>query len=329
MVFKSLFSSSISQIQAAILALADEQKREIEKLLQEQAKQRDALQAIFARQQQELMSQFQKFQNVSVSSTDTVIEKAQIMKPELDISNLKPANDSVEKRKSPVLPTLKPEVEPSSLILPANYQMPEAAQTPENSVRFEKLSALIKGYLTRRLLKTEKVRTIVEAMKDIMTIALQLHDKISVDNDTKLQDVQLHARLLQQLQRESSNFHDIFFKIGSKEQMAIIANDRQIKFHRRLSSKNNDGEAKNLKKRVSSVTMAKLQQKKQLQTMQIYGIKSKPSPRRSSSRVSSSRISSRISSSRMSNASSTLLQTAGRKVRKTGVKPIAQVKPWK
>ena len=76
---------------------------------------------------------------------------------------------------SPVIPTVKPKIDPNSLKLPPNYHLPEAVRTPENNVRFEKLSALIKGHLTRRLLKTQKVQNIIQSMKDIMTIALQLH----------------------------------------------------------------------------------------------------------------------------------------------------------
>ena len=76
--------------------------------------------------------------------------------------------------KSPVIPTVKPKIDPQSLILPETYDLPVAAKTPENHVRFEKLSALIKGHLTRRLLKTGKVQGIISSMKDTMNIALQL-----------------------------------------------------------------------------------------------------------------------------------------------------------
>ena len=72
--------------------------------------------------------------------------------------------------KSPVIPTVKPKIDPQSLILPETYDLPVAAKTPENHVRFEKLSALIKGHLTRRLLKTGKVQGIINSMKDTMNI---------------------------------------------------------------------------------------------------------------------------------------------------------------
>ena len=91
--------------------------------------------------------------------------------------------------KSPVIPTVKPKIDPQSLILPETYDLPVAAKTPENHVRFEKLSALIKGHLTRRLLKTGKVQGIINSMKDTMNIALQLHRETK--DYPSLEDVQL------------------------------------------------------------------------------------------------------------------------------------------
>ena len=94
-------------------------------------------------------------------------------------------------------------------------------------MRFEKLSALIKGHLVRRLLKTDKIQGIITSLKDITMIALQLQQE-SRENPNLLEDVQLHARLLLQHQRETNGFHDIFFKYTSQQRMAIIRCDREI-----------------------------------------------------------------------------------------------------
>ena len=43
------------------------------------------------------------------------------------------------------------------------------------------------------------------------------------------QDVELHRRLLQQLNRDCQSIHDIFFALSIPEQMAVIALDFEIR----------------------------------------------------------------------------------------------------
>ena len=92
------------------------------------------------------------------------------------------------------------------------------------------LSAMVKGFLIRRLMKTERVQRIIGSMRDTMTIALQLHREAKQVNTSHLtqngslnvtptkrvtmQDVELHRRLLQQLFKDSQEFHNIFFKVN-------------------------------------------------------------------------------------------------------------------
>ena len=223
-----------------------------------------------------------------------------------------------QRTKSPVIPTVKPRFEPEELILPENYHVPEDAKTPENNMRFEKLSALIKGHLTRRLLKTAKVQNIINSMKDTMNIALQLHREAK--NYPTLEDVQLHSRLLQQLQRESHAFHDIFFKYSVQQKMSILKQDREIK-----EGKSSDLNTKR-PKRVSAVTMAKIQQKQQIQEMLKNPENSvMTSPRKVKNLSPKRRLNFENSqSSQISKTSSVTVKS-----RKTGVKPILHTKPWK
>ena len=92
------------------------------------------------------------------------------------------------------------------------------------------LSAMVKGFLIRWLMKTERVQRIIGSMRDTMTIALQLHREAKQVNTSHLaqngslnvtptkrvtmQDVELHRRLLQQLFKDSQEFHNIFFKVN-------------------------------------------------------------------------------------------------------------------
>ena len=197
-----------AQIEAAVSALAAEQQKAIQKLLDEQSKQREQLRLLFEEQQKQLISSVLSSIPTSTSMTD---------RTESQVSS---TSTLINRTNSPVIPTVKPKLDPQSLILPENYELPVVAKTPENHVRFEKLSALIKGHLTRRLLKTNKVQGIINSMKDTMNIALQLHRETK--DYPSLEDVQLHSRLLHQLQKESLALHDIFFKYSTAQRMNIL-----------------------------------------------------------------------------------------------------------
>ncbi|KAJ8919632.1 hypothetical protein NQ315_006158 [Exocentrus adspersus] len=90
------------------------------------------------------------------------------------------------------------------------------------------IGAHIKGYLTRRLLNTEKVQSLIETIKDALVCALQLHNAENIDES----DVELHRRLINQVSVACYEFHDIFFSISVQEQMSIIATDRQRKLEK-------------------------------------------------------------------------------------------------
>jgi hypothetical protein len=252
-------------IEAAVSTLAMHQQQEIRRLMEQQAKDREQLKMMFEEQQRALVASVLS----AVSRADVNTDDTGVMADleSLDTERTLTSQQSIifqpvklDRSKSPVIPTVKPKIDPDSLILPPDYHMPEDAKTPTNNLRFERLSALIKGHLTRRLLKTGKVQQIITSMKDIMSIALQLHRE--GQQYSRLEDVQLHSRLLQQLQRESHSFHDIFFKYAPRQKMNIIRLDREL-----IADKEARGENQQKKKRISAVTMAKLQQKQKIQVM--------------------------------------------------------------
>ena len=248
------------QIEAAISALAVKQQNEIKRLIEHQAKEREELRLMFENQQRELI-------NSVLSAVSTVPTEDTGVMADLESNLASVRTESTlttfanPRITSPVIPTVKVKIDPASLVLPQDYHLPDAARTPENNVRFEKLSALAKGHLIRRLMKTEKVQGIIQAMEDITKIALQLHRE--ANQFPKMEDVQLHARLLHQLQRESQSFHEIFFKYSPQQRMSIIRLDRELKADKEAKGITEDkGFAK--KKRISAVTMAKLQQREEV-----------------------------------------------------------------
>ena len=143
-------------------------------------------------------------------------------------SNTTVIKPNPERSTSPVVPALPMYLRPESRILPSNFKVPEEVFTDERLLAgFCRFSAVVKGYLTRRLLRTDRVQRIIGSMRDTMTIALQLHQeanqsKMSLDvlntataipKKVSIHDVELHRRLLQQLVKDSQEFHNIFFKV--------------------------------------------------------------------------------------------------------------------
>lgn len=88
------------------------------------------------------------------------------------------------------------------------------------------LSALVRGYLTRRLLTTDRVQSIIQTIRDTTTCLKELNQ----GNLTILpSDVELHRRLLQQLNGAIHSLHEIFFEWDVNERMLVIARDREKK----------------------------------------------------------------------------------------------------
>lgn len=167
-------------------------------------------------------------------------------------------------------------------------------------------------------MRTDKVQSIVGSMRDTMSIALQLHQEArlvahtptAVHNSSQqmarkvtLQDVELHRRLLQQLYKDSVAFHDVFFKLTPSQKMNLISVDRQLKMQRRERRwSENDAtihatneETYSSVKRLSAVTRAKIEQKKQIQQLLIennFSPKPKSKARRSLSKSADARTTS-------------------------------------
>lgn len=90
--------------------------------------------------------------------------------------------------------------------------------------RFRKLPALVKGYLLRRLIQTEKVQQLKRIIKDTSTILVQF--KANLFRDGKLvvthQDILFHQRLCIQLEHACKEFYAIFFETPIAKQMDLI-----------------------------------------------------------------------------------------------------------
>lgn len=88
------------------------------------------------------------------------------------------------------------------------------------------LSALVRGYLTRRLLATDRVQSIIQTIRDTTTCLKELNQGSMTILPS---DVELHRRLLQQLNGAIHALHEIFFEWDVNERMLVIARDREKK----------------------------------------------------------------------------------------------------
>ncbi|KAM7296010.1 uncharacterized protein ISCGN_021215 [Ixodes scapularis] len=95
---------------------------------------------------------------------------------------------------------------------------------------FARLTALVRGHLTRRLMKTDRVQTIIQTIKDTLECALALHQEPHIRCGTiTSQDLELHQRLITQLTAACHELHDVFFRIPCGDRMRLIEQLRSKK----------------------------------------------------------------------------------------------------
>ncbi|CAK1580669.1 unnamed protein product [Parnassius mnemosyne] len=100
------------------------------------------------------------------------------------------------------------------------------APTAEERAAATKIVAYAKGYLVRRLMKTERVQSTVQTIRDALLCALQLHqDREGIRGA----DVDLHRRLIQQITAACYSLHDTFIGSSAAERCGLIAADRARK----------------------------------------------------------------------------------------------------
>ncbi|CAH1273165.1 CCP110 [Branchiostoma lanceolatum] len=179
-------------------------------------------------------------------------------------------------------PVPKPEVQP-----PLRMTIHDmTAVPPYVQSKFERLSAAVKGYLTRRLLRTEKMQALRKTIKDTTELIMSLQQETPIRKGmVTTQDAELVQRVMVQLQAALLEVHDVFFQLPVQGQMVIISQDRNIQEERRM--KMNKAEARAAEKRpsrLSSATQKALQRKRQIRAAEaaVFGHSLTAPPRSSS-----------------------------------------------
>uniref|UniRef100_A0A3Q3N4F3 Uncharacterized protein n=1 Tax=Mastacembelus armatus TaxID=205130 RepID=A0A3Q3N4F3_9TELE len=98
-----------------------------------------------------------------------------------------------------------------------------------------RIGAITRGFLTRRLLKTEKVKhlrqTVVDTQEFIRTFQTEAPQKKCTYSP---QDLSLQERVKAQLRAALYDIHDIFFEMPLGDRLALLQQDRELRAERKL-----------------------------------------------------------------------------------------------
>ncbi|NXO42662.1 CP110 protein, partial [Locustella ochotensis] len=146
--------------------------------------------------------------------------------------------------------------------------------SPEVQMKFDKITAVAKGFLTRRLLQTEKLKHLKQTVKDTMEFIKNFQSEAPLKRGSvSAQDASLHERVMAQLRAALYDIHDIFFTMEASERMNILRHDREVRKEKMLRQMD---KVKSPRERVtlSTATQKSLDRKKYMKASEM-GIPSK------------------------------------------------------
>ncbi|XP_061329285.1 centriolar coiled-coil protein of 110 kDa isoform X1 [Pezoporus flaviventris] len=107
--------------------------------------------------------------------------------------------------------------------------------SPEIQKKFDKITAVAKGFLTRRLLQTEKLKHLKQTVKDTMEFIKNFQSEAPLKRGSvSAQDASLHERVMAQLRAALYDIYDIFFTMEASERMNILRHDREVRKEKML-----------------------------------------------------------------------------------------------
>lgn len=226
--------------------LQEIQKKEVEKLKEEQCQQWEKLHSKFQEQETLLHEQLRSLYVSIPDSADKGVCHLEVAEP-LVLNGSTTENftrdNSVEDSNSGVPQVTSTSCEHSPQVENGNGGNGECdgITDPVLKRKFDRVSATVKGYLTRRLMKTERVQGIIQTIKDTLLCAVRFHEETPVKKGLITeQDADLHQRLISQITAACCELHDIFFKINTQERMLIISQSREFTRERRNKSDNEE-----------------------------------------------------------------------------------------
>ncbi|XP_045849537.1 centriolar coiled-coil protein of 110 kDa isoform X2 [Meles meles] len=107
--------------------------------------------------------------------------------------------------------------------------------SPELQTKFNKITAVAKGFLTRRLMQTDKLKQLRQTVKDTMEFIRSFQSEAPLKRGVvSAQDASLQERVLAQLRAALYGIHDIFFVMDAAERMSILHHDREVRKEKML-----------------------------------------------------------------------------------------------
>ncbi|XP_052056309.1 centriolar coiled-coil protein of 110 kDa isoform X2 [Apodemus sylvaticus] len=102
--------------------------------------------------------------------------------------------------------------------------------SPEIQTKFNKITAVAKGFLTRKLMQTDKLKQLRQTVKDTMEFIRSFQSEAPLKRGVvSAQDASLQERVLAQLRAALYGIHDIFFVMDAAERMSILHHDREAR----------------------------------------------------------------------------------------------------
>ncbi|XP_073503705.1 centriolar coiled-coil protein of 110 kDa isoform X2 [Phyllobates terribilis] len=151
--------------------------------------------------------------------------------------------------------------------------------SPQMQRKFSKVTALAKGFLTRRIMQTEKLKNLKQTVKDTAEFIKTFHTEVQPSRGlVSAQDVSLQERVVAQLRAALYEIHDIFFAMDAAERMTILAHDWELRREKMLRQME---KIKSPRDRValSSATQKSLDRKKLTRAVEIGMSNRKPIPK--------------------------------------------------
>ncbi|XP_070185951.1 centriolar coiled-coil protein of 110 kDa-like isoform X2 [Littorina saxatilis] len=143
--------------------------------------------------------------------------------------------------------------------------VPPEAYEPEMRVKFEKLTAAGRGFLTRCLLQSDKVQELVKTIKDTREFAFSFQSETPIrKGNLSNQDRTLLERIVAQLQAALLDIHEIFFDTPVIEQMGLIEQTRLNTREKRLKS-STDESVRGSVPRISTATLKAQERRRRAQ----------------------------------------------------------------
>ncbi|KAG5853521.1 hypothetical protein ANANG_G00026850 [Anguilla anguilla] len=149
-----------------------------------------------------------------------------------------------------------------SVLVPSPAQPPCSSGTLPSAWR-PLVAAAVRGYLTRRLLRTERLAQLRRTVKDSQQFLWALQAQTPGRGDLGgRQDLLLQERVLLQLRSARYEIHDIFFCFSPTERVQLISWDRQLLRERELKGKESGRTQSRGRASLSAATMKALERKR-------------------------------------------------------------------